>query len=129
MSKTYRIDLDHQQQLVRVFYQGAIDLATAAAMTTDARELANQHGYQLLYDLRNARLAASLTAVGEFPANYVSMVTASYPDLASANLISPDDNLDYWQFYGRACQTAGVVWQAFFTEEEALQWLHQQRQK
>lgn len=128
MTKPYAIRVDHSQRLIRVNYQGGIDLANAAVMTAEARDLANRHRFQLLYDFREARITASLTAVGEFPSHYVAPVTGDHPLTASANIICSDDNLEYWHFYGRACETAGIIWQAFFDEASALAWLKTQQE-
>ena len=125
MDKPYRITPDHTRRLIWVDHEGGIDLATAALMTAEARLLANTHCYHLLYDFRQSRITASLTAVGEFPVVHVTSVLGEHPELASANLISPKDNLEYWRFYGRACESAGVIWKAFFDESEALTWLAQ----
>lgn len=125
MDRPFHITLDHTRRLIWVDHVGGIDLATAAAMTTEARQFANTYHYHLLYDFRQSRLVASLTAVGEFPTAHVTSVLGEHPELASANLISPNDNLEYWRFYGRACDSAGVVWKAFFDESEALKWLAQ----
>lgn len=125
MDRPYRIKLDFDRRLIWIDHKGGIDLATAAVMTAEARQLANVYCYHLLYDFRQSRITASLTAVGEFPALHVTSVLGEHPELASANLISPQDNLEYWRFYGRACESAGVIWKAFFEESEALNWLRQ----
>ena len=121
--------VDHERKLIWISYDGMLTLDVAAELLRAARTKAAEVGYPIVYDLRQARLMASLVGLSEYPTQFIAPAAQATGYLPAVHLIAPDDNPDYWRFYERQAQAAGLKLKLFHQEDEAIAWLHQQMQQ
>lgn len=120
---------DHERKLVWISFSGMLTLDVAAGLLQAARAKAAEVGYPIVYDLRQARLLASLVGLSEYPTQFIAPAAQASGYLPAVHLISPDDNPEYWRFYERQAQAAGLKLKLFYQENEAIAWLQQQMQQ
>jgi hypothetical protein len=119
----FEATIDHQRELVWISYAGTLTLGVALSLLRAARAKAAESGYPIVYDLRQANLLASLVGLSEYPSQFIEPEARASNYLPAVHLISPDDNPDYWQFYERQAQAAGLKLRLFYEEAEAITWL------
>jgi hypothetical protein len=121
MSK-FNIEVDDEYRIIRVTYEGTLDILTANKLANEARSIAHNLGYNLLYDMQNSLLKASLTEMYLFPRKHELLVKPEAGRVKSATIISLRDERD-WGFYEITSRNAGLNFRIFNNEEDALKWL------
>ncbi len=122
----FQINVDREANLLRIKAEGALDKGRFMSMIKQARETAHQDQLNLLYDMRDLNLPAGilLSDVLTFVRTHSSLNDEKASSLRSASLIGEELLGDeVWEVYKYASQNAGLDWQFFTDEAEALIWL------
>jgi hypothetical protein len=122
----YTITLDHERRLVRVTAQGEFEIKTGNELITKSMNIAAEHQYNILCDVRASRAKADL---GDW--FFLPRRLGVYKDLRtrstrSALLVSPGRQENAYRFFETVAINVGLKIKIFLEEEEALEWLEEQ---
>jgi hypothetical protein len=119
----YTVRTDAAQRVVRVDVSGKFDAAEAPRMTTDARAAAAQSGFNVLYDIREAR-AGKLENTDLFwlPRNVPALKDpkASRVRVATLFVECQRSIVEFWE---TAFRNVGLNARGFEDEAAAIAWL------
>jgi hypothetical protein len=118
----FNIEVDDEHRIIRVTYEGNLDILNANKLVNEARSIAHNLGYNLLYDMQNSFLKASTTEMYLFPRQHELLVKPEAERVKSAAIIPPRDEQG-WAFYETTSINAGLNFRIFHNEEDALKWL------
>lgn len=123
---SFQIDPDEKFNILRIKSEGTLDRAGFMSMIKHARETAHQEQLNLLYDMRDLDLPKGilLSEILTFVRTHTSLNDDRAPSLKSASLIGEELLGDeIWEVYKYASSNAGLEWQFFTVEAEAVSWL------
>ena len=123
MMENLKIEIDDNKRLVRVFHQGTQNMNDALQMVSQARAVAHQKSYNLLYDLRNVQFNVNITELYYLPRNSEIFKDTKSRLIKSANVFSSDVDPELLDFMQTTAINAGMNWKSFPSIEEALAWL------
>ena len=120
MPYTVRIDAD--KRVVRVDVSGMFNAEEAPRMTTDARRAAAESGFNVLYDIREAR-AGKLENADLFwlPRNVPALKDPKAARVRVATVFV-DCQRPVVEFWENAFRNVGLNARAFEDEDEAIEW-------
>lgn len=119
----HTIRVDERRLLVIVEAIGPIDAGSLTPMVTEARSTAAAHGFNILYDFRDARPGDIKTGdVFWFPRRIPALAKPEARRVRIA-LLYPMDQRDFARFWETTFQNAGLRARAFEKEAEADAWL------
>lgn len=116
--------IDQKLQLVRLTVSGNINIDEGKEMIRDARRNALKYGFNLLYDMRQATLDASVTdlyklvwdgEVFDDPEMYKARV----------GILVKESKLADYQFYETTASNAGLTVKVMHEEAELIKWISQ----
>ena len=115
--------VDTEKRVVRVLVSGKFDATEAPRMTTDARAAAAESGFNVLYDIREAR-AGKLENTDLFwlPRNVPVLKDpkASRVRVATLYIECQRSIVEFWE---NAFRNVGLNARGFLEESEAIAWL------
>ncbi|MDX1582622.1 MAG: STAS/SEC14 domain-containing protein [Thermoanaerobaculia bacterium] len=121
---SYSIDTDHERGFVRVTARGEAELEEAREVITEARIAAAEHGYPLLYDLREVIVQVSLTEWFYLPRELEVLRDEKTVATRVAALLSSDPRQRAgYELYEAATHNLGLTVKLFDDEDAALDWL------
>ena len=123
------LHVDHDLRLVRVVVTGGIDRAAGRKMITDAREASFEHGYDIFYDMRSARVKISITDLQAVARDLDVLKHAMASKTKVALVATPEEKKQFYQFYEITAYNAGLNVKSFVDEAEALAWLSEATQE
>lgn len=103
----YDILLDGGSKSVRVTARGEITRAIGEEIITKARKLAAEHGYSILYDVREAALRIEFSRYFFMPRELEVLTKAPTRQVKVAILV-PKRQLDEYRFYETAAGNVGL---------------------
>lgn len=122
----YEIYQDPKNHVLRIDVTGILTRDGVMSMVKEARELAHQGKLNLLYDMRTMDIPEGLllSEILTFVRTHESLNDEAANSVRSASLVVKQLLSDeVWEIYQYASRNAGLQWE-FFTEElEALKWL------
>jgi hypothetical protein len=120
----YSVKIDAEKRVVRVHVSGTFDAAEAPRMATDARSAAAESGFNILYDIREAR-AGKLENADIFwlPRNVPALKDpkAARVRVATVYVECQRPVVEFWE---NAFRNMGLTARGFEEEEPAIEWLH-----
>ena len=123
MSK-FNVNLNHENQLVTITVAGEVFQKDGEEIITIARTTAAQHGYNLLYDMRQAKTSFQFVGWFELPRKLDVFKHLETRRVKAAILIRPDDNAaEGYKFYETVTGNVGISLRIFHNEDEAVKWL------
>ena len=119
----YSVRVDADKRVVRVDVSGIFDAAEAPRMTTDARRAAAESGFNILYDIREAR-AGKLENADLFwlPRNVPALKDPKAARVRVATVFI-DCQRPVVEFWENAFRNVGLSARGFEDEEAAIAWL------
>ncbi len=118
----YRIEVEAGAHLVRVEVTGLLTKEDGDVIITSSRTEASKHGFDLLYDMRDARTDVPLGEWFFLPRRLDALKGAEAAKRKAAVLVTADEIADY-KFYEDVARNAGLSFQVFLEEAEARAWL------
>jgi hypothetical protein len=118
-----KIAVDDESHIVKASYEGVLDKESVANIASQARVKAYELGYNLLYDMRNATVGASIADIYSIPRQLASIDADKAAGVRTAYLISPEADMESWHFYENTARNAGLNCKTFESEADALSWL------
>ena len=119
----YFVRVDAEKRVVRVDVSGSFDAAEAPRMTTDARSAAAESGFNILYDIREAR-AGKLENADIFwlPRNVPVLKDpkAARVRVATVYVECQRPIVEFWE---NAFRNMGLTARGFEDEAAAIEWL------
>lgn len=122
----FDIEKDAERELVRVNARGPLSREGFIRMVTEARQLAHEVHWPLLYDMREMYLPDDilLNEILSFVKSSSSLNTAEARTIRSASLVLRELLSDeIWEVYRYASESAGLLWAFFTSEQDAVEWL------
>ncbi len=119
----YTITLDSERGLIRVVAQGELVKEAGEEIVTKARTIAVEHQYNILCDVRQAKVIVSLADWFLMPRRLAIFKDAKARFLKKAILITPGIQEEDYKFYETVTHNLGLNLMIFFGEEDALEWL------
>ena len=122
----YKIYEDKETKLVRIDVSGTLTRSGVMSMVKEARERASAEDLNLLYDMRTMELPEGilLSEILTFVRTHTSLNNESAANLRSASLVVKQLLSDeVWEVYQYASRNAGLQWEFFTNEQQALDWL------
>jgi|MEHZ01.3.fsa_nt_MEHZ010971673.1_2 hypothetical protein len=122
----FQIDPDKSTEFLSIKAEGTLDRGGFMRMVKHAREMAYQEQLNLFYDMRDLDFPEGilLSDVLTFVRTHTSLNDDKASSLKSASLIGKELLGDeIWEVYKYASNNAGLEWQFFTDEAEALSWL------
>ena len=122
----FSTSLDFKHKIVRAVANGLIMKSDIEHMITAARKAAGEHGFNVLYDLRNATTKVPFAEWYYIPRNLPVFKEPDAKSVKGAMLISPEDkSIKDYQFYETVADNLGFQIRTFFDETEAINWLNE----
>jgi len=119
----FKISLDGERRVVNVVLTGIIDVSTAPVMVTEARSVATESGFNILYDFRNAVPGdVKNTDVFWFPRNIPALTKPDAGRTRTALLHEPPAR-ELAHFWETTFRNVGLQARAFEDEAAAYAWL------
>lgn len=122
----YNIYQDKKTNLVRIDVSGTLTRNGVILMVKEAREQAHKARLNLLYDMRTMELPEGilLSEILAFVSSHASLNNESAANLRSASLVVKQLlSEEVWEVYQYASHNAGLQWEFFTDEQQALDWL------
>lgn len=122
----YDIYKDPQFSILRIKVTGTLTREGIASMVKSARQQACESKFNLLYDMRTMELPADLrlSEILNFVIHHESFRDEQTNKARSASLVVRQLlKEEVWELYHYAARNAGLDWQFFTREAEALVWL------
>lgn len=122
----YKIYQDNDTQLIRIDVSGRLTRGGFMSMVKEAREQAYTVNHNLLYDMRSMELPEGilLNEILSFVRSHASLNSEFAANLRSASLVVKQLLSDeVWEVYQYASRNAGLQWEFFTDEQQALNWL------
>jgi len=118
----YSVKVDADKRVVRVDVSGMFNAEEAPRMTTDARRAAAESGFNVLYDIREAR-AGKLENADLFwlPRNVPALKDPKAARVRVATVFV-DCQRPVVEFWETAFRNVGLNARAFEDEDEAIEW-------
>jgi hypothetical protein len=121
---TFEVFVEHELKLVKIVVQGEMFLEDGEKIITVARTTAAEHGYDVLYDLREATTTVPFASWFHLPRNLPVFQNPRTRRVKAAVLASPKDKaVDDYKFFELVSDNVGLKLRIFFNEEKALKWL------
>jgi len=102
---------------------GELFKADGEQIITLARTAAAEHGFCVLYDVRQSRTKVPIVEWFQLPRNLEVFMDTKKRRVKAAVLISPDDAVDKYSFYETVTTNLGIKLKIFFDEDDAIEWL------
>ena len=119
----FKISLDGERRVVDVVMTGIVDISTAPVMVTEARSVAAENGFNILYDFRNARPGdVKNTDVFWYPRNIPALAKSNAGRTRTALLHTPAAR-ELAHFWETTFRNVGLQASAFEDEAAAYAWL------
>lgn len=122
----YRIYKDEPNKLIRVDVRGTLTRDGIVTAVAEARDQAYQEGLNLLYDMRAMEMPQGilLSEVLTFVRTHTRLNSEEATSIRSASLVVKQLlSDDVWELYQYASRNAGLQWQFFTEEKDAVDWL------
>ncbi len=122
--KTFEVSLENELHLVKVTVFGELFQKDGEEIVTVARTTAVEHGYNILYDMRQATTTVPFASWFNLPRNLDVFKDVKTLRTRVAVLASKQDKAvgDY-KFYETVVANLGLKLRVFFEEDEAIEWL------
>ena len=115
---------DHDQKLIISKASGPMDAEIGKEFIAASRRKASEYEYNILYDIRELDLDASISDMYGLVKNLPEFQDNKSRHLKVALLISKETpRSDNFSFYETAAQNEGLIVKLFMNEEEAMSWL------
>ena len=119
----YTITLDHERRLVHVTAQGEFEIKTGDELIIKSMNIAAEHQYNILCNVRASRAKADL---GDW--FFLPRRLGVYKDLKSRNtrtaiLVSPGRQENVYRYFETVAVNVGLRIKVFLDETKALEWL------
>ena len=121
--ESLNISIDHERDLIRVTAVGELIKSDGEKIITLARTVAAEHGFDVLYDVRQTRTKIPVVEWFQLPRNLEVFKDEKKFRVKAAVLISPEDDVEKYRFYETVTTNLGINLKIFFEEEEAIEWL------
>ncbi len=118
----YRLELDDEAHLVRVTVTGEMTKEDGDVIITASRTEASKHGFDLLYDIRDAFTNVPLGEWFFLPRRLDVLKGAEAAKRKVAILVKAEEIADY-KFYEDVARNAGLSVRVLLDEGEARAWL------
>lgn len=118
----FDVRLDDDWKLVRATARGNLSKSQGFELITEARTLAAKAGYDILWDVRQARLQIKLADFFYLPRNVEELQTSPTMSVRVA-LMVPQADLEKYAFYEDVAANVGLTVKVFLDEDEAITWL------
>lgn len=122
----YRIYTDQANNLIRVDLRGTLTRSGIMSAVSEARDLAHQEERNLLYDMRAMEMPEGilLSEILTFVRTHTRLNSEEATKFRSASLVVKQLLSDeVWELYQYASRNAGLQWEFFTEEEQAIDWL------
>jgi hypothetical protein len=121
---SFDILLDDDLRLVKVCVTGDVSESDGRNVISTARELASEHNYNILYDMREAITNVPFAGWFRIPRELDVFKTSNAKIIKAAIIITRTDNeLKGYRFYETVTYNLGFRIRIFFDENEAMDWL------
>lgn len=121
---SFEILLDDTRKIVRLTATGTIDYPVLEKMIDAARKTAIETGYDILYDVRQARTKVSIGDLFFIPRNLeVFKDSRSQKALAVILASTEDKGIEGYKFYTTVLGNLGYKIRLFYEENDAVEWL------
>jgi len=121
---SFDVFVDNDLRLVKVCVTGDVSESEGKKIISTARELASEHNYNILYDMREAITNVPFAAWYRFPRELEVFTRNNAKIIKAAFLILRTDNeLKGFRFYETVTFNLGFRVRIFFEETEAMDWL------
>jgi hypothetical protein len=120
---SFFVKTDPEQGLVTLVVIGELLKADGEKIITVARTKAAEHGYAVLYDMRQSRTNIPAAELFQVPRNLEVFRDEKMRRVKAAILISPEDAVGKYKFYETVSDNLGIRLKIFFDEAQALEWL------
>lgn len=121
--KKYQIDVDDKFQIVRVTAFGVLHQKDGFEIISEARKVAAQHRYPVLYDVREATTEVPLAAWFNLPRELDVFKDVKTRFVKVAIVISETEDPKGYKFYETVMQNVGLELRIFKDIALAEQWL------
>ena len=118
----YDVEINKKNKVVLCVCKGALDLASAKAMTRDVRKQSFELGYGLLYDVTSVSLGVGIVDAYSYPRDIKGLYEDHTHRSGKAAIIYKADK-EFWEFFETTARNAGVNVRLFRKREEAIEWL------
>ncbi|CAN5437682.1 hypothetical protein BH10ACI1_BH10ACI1_19140 [soil metagenome] len=116
--------LDNERKLVKITAVGEFFQSDGEKLITLARTEAAEHGYNVLYDIRQATASVPFASWFELPGKLEVFKDPKKRQVRAAILASQNDKAVHeYEFYELVTDNLGINIRIFFKESEALEWL------
>ena len=116
--------VDNKLKLIRITVIGEIFQAEGEKIITMARSTAVEHGFFVLYDIRQATTTVPFASWFHMPRNLPVFQNLQTKLVKAAVLASPQDKaVEGYKFYETVTANMGLSLRVFFNEEKAIKWL------
>lgn len=121
---SFEVFVDHELRLVRITAIGELFQADGEKIISTARSTAAEHGYVVLYDIRQSTATVPFSSWFHMPRNLSVFQNFQTKRVKAAVLASPDDKaVEGYKFYEIVTENLGISLRIFFDEDEAIKWL------
>ena len=121
---SFDVSLDHENRLVKITASGEFFQADGEKIITIARTTAAEHGYNALYDIRQATMTVNFASWYDIPRKLEVYKDLKTRRVKAALLVSPQDKaVEDYKFYEIVTDNVGLKLRVFFNEDEAFTWI------
>jgi hypothetical protein len=121
---SFDVFLIHDLRIVKVFVKGDVSESDGRKVISTARELASEHNYNILYDMREATINVPFAGWFRIPRDLDVFKKSNAKIIKAAIIITRMDNdLKGYRFYETVTYNLGFQIRIFFDENEAMEWL------
>lgn len=121
---SYKLELNNSLSYIRVEAFGDIEQEMGEKIITEARTLASENNYDILYDMRAASSKVQLSDWFHLPRTLDVYRHKKARFISAAVLLAPDEKMpDQYKFFETVVGNLGFRLKIFFEENEALEWL------
>lgn len=121
----YSITTDDERRLILVDVSGKIVKSEGEKIITDARTLAGERSYDVVYDMRGSYYSAvQISDWFRMPRKLDVYKSANSRMVKAAIVVSEDDkSLDQYRFFETVSKNLGFAFRIFFSLDDAFFWL------
>lgn len=120
----YSINIDDQRRLVLVDVSGKIVKTEGEKIISEARTLAGERSYDVIYDMRGSYSAVQISDWFRMPRNLAVFKSSKARLVKAAIVVSKDDrSLEQYRFFETVSKNLGFAFSIFFSFDEAVEWL------
>ena len=117
----YEIIFDKEQRILRMNVHGELEKDIGEKVITEARTKAAENQYNVLYDVRQAKIKVAFVDWFYLPRKLE--VYSKTKAVKSAILITPGQQEEEYSFFETVTHNLGINVKIFIQEKDAIEWL------